>query len=82
MTAVAIRLPDELVKAVDDLVAQGSFSTRTDAIRTALVALLRADAEASIDRTIVEAYTHTPQSDEEIAIATAATRALIEEEPW
>jgi hypothetical protein len=37
--------------------------------------------EAAIDRVLVEAYTRQPQTSEEIAVASAATRVLIEEEP-
>lgn len=57
-------------------------SNWTAAIRTAVQALLREDKETAIDRAIVAGYTRAPQSDEELALATAAPRALIEEEPW
>jgi Arc/MetJ-type ribon-helix-helix transcriptional regulator len=82
MTPVAIRLPDEVVRALDELVDKGRYSTRTDAIRSAIAALLATYQEAAIDRVLVEAYTRQPQTDEELAVARAATRVLIEEEPW
>ena len=82
MTTIAIRLPDDLVGAIDALVAAGRYPTRSDAVRASLKALLVAHEQAEIDRRIVAAYTQAPQTDEELAIATAATRALIEEEPW
>ena len=81
-TTVAIRLPDELVDGVDRLVAADRYSTRTDVIRSAVEALLTAHREAELDRIIVEGYVRQPESDDELAAATAATRALIEEEPW
>lgn len=58
------------------------ISNWTAAIRTAVQALLKADKETAIDRTIVAGYTRGPQSDEGLALATATTRAVIEEEPW
>lgn len=82
MTTVAVRLPDEVVRALDRLVRDGSFATRTEAIRSALDELLRTHQEAALDRAIAEGYRSMPQSDEEVSLATVATRALIEEEPW
>lgn len=82
MTTVAIRLPDDTLVRLDELVHPDGYATRTEAIRTAIDALLDAHAHAHIDRLIVDGYTMIPQTDEEVAIATAATRALIEEEPW
>ncbi len=82
MTTVAVRLSPEVVEALDRLVDDGRFATRTEAIRSALDTLLRAYREAEIDRAIVEGYRAMPQTDEEVALATAATIALIEEEPW
>lgn len=82
MTTVAIRLPDDLVQAIDALVVAGRYPTRSDAVRASLKALLIAHEQAEIDRRIVAGYTEAPQTDDEVAIATAATRALIDEEPW
>ncbi|MBW3557798.1 MAG: ribbon-helix-helix domain-containing protein [Actinobacteria bacterium] len=82
MTAVAIRLPDEMVAAIDRLVADGVFTTRSEAFRTALVALLREHEEGVVDQQIADGYRRVPQTDAEVAAAAAATRALIEEEPW
>lgn len=82
MTTVAVRLPDELVEAIDALVREGRYATRTDAIRKALQALMAAHQQALIDQAVVESYSRRPQTDEEVAIANAATRALIQEEPW
>ncbi len=82
MTAVAVRLPDEMVAAVDRLVAEGVFTTRADAFRAALSALLRSHEERLVDQQIVDGYRRLPQTDGEVSAAAAATRALIEEEPW
>jgi 2-amino-4-hydroxy-6-hydroxymethyldihydropteridine diphosphokinase len=39
-------------------------------------------ARAELDRAIAEGYRTIPQTNEEASLATAATRALIGEEPW
>jgi Arc/MetJ-type ribon-helix-helix transcriptional regulator len=82
MTTIALRLADETLAAIDALVADGTFSTRTDAVRNAIDALLRAQARSETDRSIIDGYTRLPQTDDEVAFATAATRALISDEPW
>ena len=82
MTTVAIRLPDDILERLDELVQPDGYATRTEVIRRAIEVLLDAHEKAVTDREIVEAYTRMPQSDEEVAIAAAAARALIEEEPW
>ena len=82
MTTVAFRLADRVVAAVDELVVQGRYASRTDVVRAALEAPLAAHEQIDLDRRMVEGYTRRPQTDEEVALATAATRALIAEEPW
>ncbi|MEN8041471.1 MAG: ribbon-helix-helix domain-containing protein [Actinomycetota bacterium] len=82
MTTVAIRLPDDILERLDELVRPDGYATRTEAIRRAIEVLLDAHEQAAIDREIVDAYTRMPQTAEEVAIAKAATKALVEEEPW
>lgn len=82
MTTVAFRLADRVLAAVDDLVVQGRYASRTDVVRAALDALIHAHEQADLDRRMVEGYTRMPQTDDEVALAAAATRALISEEPW
>lgn len=82
MTSMAVRLSEDLVAGLDELVDQGRFRTRSDAIRGAIDLLISANARLATDRAIVESYTDQPQTDEEVALAREATRALIEDEPW
>ena len=82
MTTVAIRIPDEVLERLDELVHPDGYATRTEAIRRAIEVLLDAHERSVIDQRIVDAYTRMPQSDDEFAVAAAAARALIEEEPW
>jgi Arc/MetJ-type ribon-helix-helix transcriptional regulator len=82
MTTIALRLPDDLVCALDELIRAGHYDTRTDVLKAALRDLLEAHQRREIDRAIVEGYSRNPQTDDEVALAAAMTRALIEEEPW
>jgi Arc/MetJ-type ribon-helix-helix transcriptional regulator len=78
----AIRMSDELARALDGLVASGRFATRAEAVRAAIEGLLDAERRREIGRRIVEGYTAIPQTDAEVATATEAATASIEEEPW
>lgn len=82
MTVVAIRIPDEVIERLDDLVHADAYATRTEVIRRAIDVLLDAHERSVIDREIMDSYAGSPQTDEEVAIAAAAARALIEKDPW
>ncbi len=82
MAQVVARLSDELVAAVDDLVDEGVFESRSDAIRRALEFVVDRQRRKRIGDAIVEGYRRIPETDEEIGWAEAATIAMIEEEPW
>ena len=79
---IAVRIPNELAAALDDLVDAGRFETRADAVRAALEALLDAERRAEIGRLIVEGYRRVPQEDEDVAAAERAATRAIDEEPW
>lgn len=82
MTQLMARVPDALVEALDRLVADGVFETRSEAVRSALTLLVDRHRRGEIARRIVEGYRRLPQSDEEVAWADASTVAMIGEEPW
>lgn len=72
------RIDDELAAAIDALVAEGVYRSRSDAVRSALKALLR-ERRRQHD---IEMYTRFPQTEEELAGIDEQTRRMIEEEPW
>ena len=80
-TQVAVRLPVDLVKAIDQLVEAGEFTSRSDAVRTALEHLLVEAREAEIDRAILAGYHRIPDSPDDPWVD-AATRAMVADEPW
>lgn len=79
---VVARLSDDLVAAIDDLVSEGLFESRSDAIRRALEFVVDAERRKRIGKAIVEGYLRIPQTEDEIAWADAAAIAMIKEEPW
>lgn len=82
MPQFVTRLDDQLAAQVDDLVADGVVATRSEAVRLGLERLVDQHRRRRIGRQIADAYRRRPQTDEELAGLDAATRALVEDEPW
>ena len=82
MAQVVARLDNALVAAVDELVTEGIFESRSDAVRQALEFVVDTQRRKRIGEAILEGYRRIPETEEELAWAEAATIAMIEEEPW
>jgi Arc/MetJ-type ribon-helix-helix transcriptional regulator len=82
MAQVVTRLDDKLVADLDGLVAEGFVASRSEAVRMGLERLLEERRRRRVGDEIVSGYERRPETDEELAQAEEATRALIEEEPW
>lgn len=82
MIQIAVRLDDELVVQVDDLVRRGVVMSRSQAVRDGLRALVEQQRRRAVGEAIVEGYRRLPQTDDEIAWSDEATAAMIAEEPW
>lgn len=81
-TQIAVRLDEDDVDRLDEMVSQGRFDSRAGAVRAAVRWMLEAERRRSEGEAIVDGYRRIPQSDDELAIAEANIRRLIEEEPW
>ena len=79
---IAVRLPEELASSLDELVTVGRFSSRAEAVRTAIEELIDGERRRRIGQEIVAGYRRIPQTDEELAVAAASAVRSIEEEPW
>lgn len=79
---IAIRIPDELARELDRLVASGGFASKADAVRLAVRRLVEAERSRRVGRDIAEGYRRIPQDDDEVEAARAAAIRSIEEEPW
>lgn len=81
-TQLAVRLDDDTVAQIDELVRRGRFTSRTEALRAAMSSFLENERRRQVGEAIAEGYRLIPQSDEEIARAEQAALAMILEEPW
>jgi Arc/MetJ-type ribon-helix-helix transcriptional regulator len=79
---IAVKLPDDLVDEIDRLVDGGTFSNRSQAIRTGLEAMVAGQRRQEIDRQYRAALTRLPETSDEIDEATALAIAAINDEPW
>jgi Arc/MetJ-type ribon-helix-helix transcriptional regulator len=78
---ISVRMPDDRLAAIDELVVAGRASRA--AVIVEAIDKLVADLERErIDREIVEGYTRIPETDEELEWAEWSTVESIREEPW
>ena len=79
---IAVRLPEEQLSVLDDLVARGVYDSRAAAVRAGIETVLELDRRRQADRTIVEGYNRSPPTEAERLAAIASLREAIAEEPW
>lgn len=82
MPQLVTRVDQELVEAVDRLVAGGVVASRSEAVRLGLEQLVDRARRAEIAAAILDGYRRIPQSDDELRRADDGLRALVAEEPW
>jgi Arc/MetJ-type ribon-helix-helix transcriptional regulator len=76
------RIPDDVADAVDGLVRDGRFASRSDVVRAGLATIVERERRDAIGQAIVDGYQRVPQDDDDLAWPDAATSAMIAEEPW
>ena len=81
MTMVALRLADETVEQIDQLVAAGWSINRTVFVREAIEAALAQVVEKELDRQIAAALDRVTETPDEIAALKASSRAWIRSLP-
>lgn len=79
---IAVRLPQDLLARLDDLVRRGVYESRAAAVRAGVEAIAQIEQRRELDRSIVEGYGRTPQGSAEEAAALESLRQAIVEEPW
>lgn len=82
MAQLVTRVGEDLVAAVDQLVADGVVASRSEAVRLGLETLVARHRRARVGQAIVDAYRRQPQEEAESGWADDATRRMIAEEPW
>jgi len=81
-TQIAVRVPDDLLVHLDELVADGSYESRAAAVRAGIEALMDLERRRTTDRAVVDGYRRTPPTQAEDKAALASLREAIAEEPW
>lgn len=79
---IAVRLPAEVLAAVDELVARGAYRSRAAVVRAGIHAVAELDRRRTIDQEMVDGYRRIPVSAEEDVASLASLREAILEEPW
>lgn len=79
---IAVKLPDEVIGGLDQLVSEGCFRNRSEAVRTAITELVRKVEQRRIDEAYAEGYGRLPDTEEELAEAARLAIESINEEPW
>ena len=69
MTQIAVKLPDALVKQLDDLVDQGVFPNRSSAVRSAVEAILTRRHRDALEQAYAAGYRRLPDSEGELSQA-------------
>lgn len=81
-TQIVVELPDKIVTKIDALVTQGTFPSRSAAVRRGLEAIVAAHESRAIDRAYEEGFRRVPETDAEIRQAARLAIEAIEDEPW
>jgi Arc/MetJ-type ribon-helix-helix transcriptional regulator len=79
---IAVRIPDELAESLEDLVSDGRFETKAEAIRSALQTLVDQERRRKVGELIADGYRRIPQDEDELEAARRAAIRWIEQEPW
>ncbi|HEX6239106.1 MAG TPA: ribbon-helix-helix domain-containing protein [Acidimicrobiales bacterium] len=79
---IAVRLPEDLMRELDELVGRGVYESRAAAVRAGIEAVVDLEHRRVTDRAVVEGYRRSPQTRGERVAALASLRDAIVEEPW
>ena len=82
MPQLVTRIDDEMAAAIDALLADDEFASRSDVVRAGIVRLIDERRRRAIGEEIVAGYQRAPETAEELAAAEANARAMIVDEPW
>lgn len=82
VTQIAVKLPDRLVRAVDALVADGRYPSRSSAVRAGLDLVLAQARDDAVEQAFAAGFARRPETDAELAEARRLAVEAIDDEPW
>jgi Arc/MetJ-type ribon-helix-helix transcriptional regulator len=82
MPQLVTRIDEKLAAMLDELIDQGVFESRSDAVRSGLRAVLDEKRRSRVADAIISGYEALPQSDDNFGWTDSSTIAMIADEPW
>lgn len=82
MPQLVTRIDENLVASIDELIAEGDFASRSEAVRQGLQILIDQARRRRTAQAIIAGYEAQPQTEEEVGWADEATIRMIKEESW
>jgi Arc/MetJ-type ribon-helix-helix transcriptional regulator len=79
---IAVRIPEELLAVLDELVSRGVYESRAAAVRAGIEAVLELDRRHLTDLAVIEGYRRIPPTNADREAALGSLRDAIIEEPW
>jgi Arc/MetJ-type ribon-helix-helix transcriptional regulator len=79
---IAVRIPEELLAVLDELISRGVYESRAAAVRAGIEAVLEVDRRHLMDLAVIEGYRRTPPTKADREAALGSLRDAILEEPW
>lgn len=81
-TQIAVRIDNELLETIDDIVSAGDCDSRAAVVRSALTLYIDQREQRLLDDAIVDGYQRIPPTVAEDEAALASLKAALEEESW
>jgi len=79
---IAVKLPEQTVAAIDALIAEGRFSSRSAVVRAGLAMVTRQARAERIDQAFADGFRRVPERSDELHDARRLAIEAIEDEPW
>ena len=79
---IAVKLPDDMLEAVDRLVDSNHFSSRSEIVRAGLQRVIADHRAQTVDSAFTRGVQLHPDSDDDVRRATALAVESINDEPW
>ena len=79
---IAVKLSDEVVAAIDELVAAGRFDSRSAVVRAGLDLVTRQARSERINQAFADGFRRMPERPEELHDARRLALDAINDEPW
>ena len=79
---IAVRIPEELLIELDELVRRGVYDSRAAAVRAGIEAISEIERRRATDAALIDGYRRVPPTEAEDRAAIASLREAIAEEPW